>query len=93
MSITVSFGYRRHVTYFFQLFFSQVDIITVKPKVEEMKIEVSESYSEMILTCVVNRIKPSASDLYLTIGERRYNGSVVITQNADGTLINKVVLR
>lgn len=78
---------------FFQLPFSQLDIITVKPTVEEMKIEVSESNSEMTLTCVVNRIKPTAWDLYFKIGGRIYNGSVVITQNADGTLTNKVEMR
>ena len=67
--------------------------LTVKPKLEELKIEVSESNSEMTLTCVVNRIKPKASDLYFTIGGRRYNGSVVITKNADGTLTNKAEMR
>ena len=43
------------------------------------------------LNCSVTRIKPEATDIYWTLGEQRYNGTVNTTLNNDGTFSQQCV--
>ena len=63
------------------------------PKQEDLKIEVSVSETEVIVTCSVNRIKPDAAEMYFTIGGQKYNGKMSSMINQDLTVTNSLKLR
>ena len=42
--------------------------------------------TDLNLTCTISRIKPEASQMYWMMGDRREDGSLVSTNNSDGTL-------
>ena len=65
----------------------------MKPTQDDLKIEVSVSETEVILTCSVNRIKPKAADMYFTIGGQKYNGTMSSMINQDLTVTNNLKLR
>ena len=63
------------------------------PTQEDLKIEVSMSETEVIVTCSVNRIKPEAAEMFFTIGGQKYNGTVSSNINQDLTVTNSLKLR
>ena len=65
----------------------------VKPKQEDLKIEVSESETNVNLTCLMNRIKPKVADMFFSIAGQRYNSSIVSIINYDLTLTNSLFVR
>ena len=65
----------------------------MKPRQEDLKIEVSASETEVTLTCLMNRIKPEAADMFFTIGGQKHNDTMSSMINRDLTVTNSLKLR